>query len=173
LYRLYNRKLFYHLKRLTHSSDVAEELLQEVFLKVWIRREQLEPGLSFSSYIYRIAANLVYDLFRRTARDQKLYAHLVATGSELYDHIELQIDSKEQQQLMENAIASLPPQRQKIFRLCKVEGRSYEEVSKLLGISISTVNDHIVKASRTVKQQLFSSRETAMALLLAYLLNKK
>ena len=59
--------------------------------------------------------------------------------------------------LLENAISKLPPQRQQVFRLCKLEGKSYRDVSELLGISLSTISDHIVKATKSIRNYLEST----------------
>lgn len=169
LYHAYKKRIYSKLYRLLHSETLAEELLQEVFYRLWAKREQLDPDKSFPAYLFRIAANLVYDHFRKAAQDQKLQDHLIATGTELYDHIDRVIDYKESHARLQEAIALLPPQRRKIFNLCKIEGKSYEEVSILLGISTSTINDHIVKATHLIKKQFLNSRETAVFILIAYM----
>jgi len=173
LYRAYNKRIYNNLRKLLHSDEIAEELLQELFYKLWLKRDLLDEQQSFSAYLFRMAANLAYDHFRKAALDQKLQAHLIASGSELYDHIDSLISYKESNEHLQKAIALLPPQRQKIFRLCKIEGKTYDEVSVLLGISTSTINDHIVKATRMVKDQFLGSQETALLLLLAYMLHQK
>ena len=173
LYHAYKRRVYNNLRKLLHSDALAEELLQEVFYKLWVKRESLDTEKLFSAYLFRIAANLVYDHFRKAALDQKLQAHLIASGTELYDHIDTLINYKESNERLQKAIASLPPQRQKVYNLCKVEGKSYDEVSLLMGISTSTINDHIVKASRIIRNQFLDSQETAVALIVSYMLYHK
>lgn len=170
LYHAYKRRVYTNLRKLLHSDALAEEYLQEVFYKLWVRRLQLDPDKVFPAYLFRIAANLVYDHFRKAALDQKMQAHLIASGSELYDHIDTLINYKESQEQLETAIALLPPKRQEIFRLCKVEGKSYEEVSLLLGISTSTINDHIVKGTRLIKDHFLGNQEIAIVFLVTYFL---
>lgn len=173
LYHAYKKRVYTNLRKLLHSDTLAEEYLQEVFYKLWVRRQQLDADKVFPAYLFRIAANLVFDHFRKAALDQKLQAHLIASGTELYDHVDQVIHYKESQEQLSIAIATLPPQRQKIYSLCKIEGKTYEEVSLLLGISTSTINDHMVKASRVIKAHFFGSKETAVALLAAFLMNHK
>lgn len=173
LYRSYKRQIYAKLKKLLHSEEMAEEVLQEVFFKLWLNRDKLDTEQSFSSYLYRIAANLVYDHFRKSTLDIKMQQHFIAAGSELYDHIEEHINYKESQELINRAIESLPPKRQEIFRLIKLEGKTYEEVSRLLNISNSTIQDHIVKATRVVKAQVLGTQETALLFIMVYLLYQK
>lgn len=167
LYDLYKLRILKKLIRLVKQEDIAVELLQDIFLKLWEKRGTLDPDQSFRSYLFRIAENKITDLFRRAAHDKKLLAHLQAAAAELCNTTEETIDFKEQQSLLEQAINSLPPQRQKIFILCKIEGKSYQETAELLGISLGTVNDHMVKAGRAVRKYFNSADLAFMALLMA------
>jgi len=164
LYRLYSLRIFKKLLKLVKQEEIAEELLQDVFLKIWEKRETIDPEKSFRSYLFRIAQNLVTDLFRRAAYDRKLLEHLIAATTELYNPIEEKYNSVEGNAILQQAIDTLPPQRRKIYMLCKIEGKSYEEVSNLLGISTSTISDHIVKATKSLKLY-FSSNELALIIL--------
>ena len=149
---------------------MAQEILQEVFLKVWDHRKHIDPEKSFRSYLFKIAENKAYDFFRKAARDHKLRQLLLAAATESYDHIESIMINKENSQLLQQAIEALPPQRQQVFRLCKLEGKSYEEVSRLLGISTSTISDHIVKASRAVREFIAANHHIAAGMLMMSLL---
>jgi RNA polymerase sigma-70 factor (family 1) len=171
IYHQYKNRIYSNLLKLTRTDDLAEELLQEVFYKLWLNRSQLDRVQSFSSYLYRMTANLVADFYRKAARDKKLQEQLIYTMTELYDHVEDHINYKDSSSILEQAIASLSPQRQTVYNLCKVEGKSYEEVSQILGISTSTINDHIVKATRTIKRQFSTSQEALIVLITACLLH--
>lgn len=162
LYKIYSPRIYSNLKRLTKDEELAKELLQEVFFKVWEKREALNVEVSFQAYLYRISENMVRDFFRKASRDKKLMEHLVSAASEFYSTVEDLYISKENQGLFQKAIDELPPQRKKIFTLCKIEGKSYEEVSALLGVSTSTINDHIVKATKAIRLSLGGPGHNAM-----------
>lgn len=166
LYRVYSLPILKKLIRLVKDEVLAEELLQDVFLKIWEGRENIDPERSFRAYLYRIAQNLVTDLFRRAANDRKLMAHLINASTELYHPFVEKENEAEIRSLLQTAIDILPPQRRKIYTLCKVEGKTYEEVSVLLGISTSTISDHIVKATKMLNKY-GSSHEIAMILVTA------
>lgn len=171
LYDFYSTKILKKLIKLIKDEEVAKELLQDIFLKIWEKRENLDPDKNFSAYLFRITENLVTDLFRRAAFEKKLMAHLVNISTELYNHTEEVMNYKEGRAILQQAIDTLPPQRKKIFTLCKIEGKSYEEAGKLLGISSGTVNDHMVKAARAVKKHYLKS-DMALILLLTHFITR-
>ena len=131
-------------------------------MKIWDNRQNIDIDQSFRSYLFRIAENKAYDFFRKAARDKKLQAQVLVAATEHYEHIESMLFNKENLAILNGAIESLPSQRQQVFRLCKLERKSYQEVSELLGISTSTVSDHIVKATRSVKEYLFANLKSTI-----------
>ncbi len=106
----------------------------------------------------------MYDFLRQAVRDQKRRDYLLIAASEKYTHIEEGLLSKENMNIILSAIESLPPQRKQVFKLCKIEGLSYEEVSAQLGISTSTISDHIVKATRSLRVQMQNDFQLSMGI---------
>jgi RNA polymerase sigma-70 factor (ECF subfamily) len=167
LYHRYSVPVYQNLLKLLKSPEEAEELLQDIFLKVWDKRAALDIHSGFGNYLFAVSRNLVYDFFRKTQRDRHLHARIVSVAAEQYSHIEEKLLRYENENLLQQAVEHLPPVRQKVFRLCKIEGFSYEEVSRLLGISPSTISDHIVKATRSVKEFVHTHQDTTLLLLVA------
>jgi RNA polymerase sigma-70 factor (family 1) len=157
LYHNYKVRIYGNLFKMVKNNEAAEELLQELFVKIWIGKEKLDPEQSFRSYLFKIAENLVYDFFRKAALNKKMEAYLVSVSTNPASPIEQHIYYKEGNYVLAKAIEQLPPKRKQVYILCKIEGKSYEEVSRLLGVSISTVNEHIVKASRVVRKYFLLS----------------
>lgn len=154
LYQAYKVPLGYRLLQLLKNEVFAEELLQDLFLQIWEQREQIDPTRSFRAYLYRIAANMAYNFMRRAALNREILAEIRRSTSELYAHVEERLYQKENKALLTQLIDQLPPQRQKIFRACKMDGRSYKEVADEFGISPHTVNDHIQKALAFLRKKL-------------------
>lgn len=136
---------------------LADELTQDVFVKVWTKRHLLDSEQSFRSYLFSIAQHLVYDTYRKMSRDESLVNKVKLISTELYTHTEEDIYYKETAEMVQKAIELLPTQQRRVFQACKIEGRSYEEVARELNISVSTVNGHIVKATKTVAEYLSKS----------------
>lgn len=150
IYSTYKKKIGGNLYRLLKSWDLVEDILQELFIKIWQNRSMLDTNKNFEAYIFNIASNLVNDHFRKVAKDQKLSAELWNRLTEIYHPFNEDNGVAADQELYRN-IDQLPSQRKKVFVMCKIEGKSYSEVSRLLNISESAVNDHITKANRFLK----------------------
>lgn len=167
LYDRYAGKLTANLLRLLKSPELTEEILQELFLKIWETRNQIDPEKSFRSYLFRIAHNMVYQTFRESARQRRLEDYLMASTSGYTNALEEGIHHKEMEALFRQAIEKLPPKRREVYKLFKLEGKSYEEISQQLQISASTINDHLQKANQFLKSQI--GRETMSILVMVYL----
>ncbi|MGZ3874531.1 MAG: RNA polymerase sigma factor [Mucilaginibacter sp.] len=155
-YNLYSAPIYRKLLKLVKVDLVAEEILQGLFIKLWEKKRLLDPERPIKLYLNQMAQNMVIDFYRNLAREQSLQVSLKNKLSEMSQSTEEKIIFKETSDLLEKAVSMLPNQQQTVFRLCKLEGRSYDEVSKILGISSSTINGHIVKATKKVKAYLIN-----------------
>lgn len=162
IYRVYSPRIFLNILKMVKSAEDAQEILQDVFVKVWEKRELIDPEQSFKSYLFQISRFTVYNFIRKINLDKKLKAYLSRESTELYTHIEESIAYRESDRFIMDAIEELPNQRKQIYKLCKIEGKSYAEVGQQLGISPSTINDHIVKATKFLK-----ARHTSFGTVLA------
>lgn len=156
IYKKYSPGLYSRLIKILKSGTMAEDILQDVFIIVWNNREKIDTNRCFQAYLSCIAVHKCYDHFRKIARTNKVYSKLPLTENQytLNDQV---LINKEESTVLFKTIELLPPKRKLIFRLCKVDGKSYEEVSNQLGISISTISDHIVKANTFIRSRLFHS----------------
>lgn len=151
---------------------IADELLQDVFLKVWLKKDTINLEKSFKPWLYTIAQNTVYDYYRKLAQDKKMQDHLIHTFATFYNQTEDYIYNKERTAVLNEAIEQLPPQRREIFRLCKLEEKSYKEVAEQLNISVSTVSNQLVHATKAVKDHVFfHSKEFLVFAIALYLKN--
>ncbi|MBS0027679.1 RNA polymerase sigma factor [Chitinophaga sp. 22321] len=169
LYKVYSKPLYLRILRMVKNQDDAQELLQELFIKLWNKRETIDIEKSFQSYLYTIAQNLVFNHFRKIANDQSLVKSLLINATEYYLD---RIDSSENNEIarvLHQAIDQLPPQGKKIFQLCKLSGKSYEEVADILGISIATVNSHMTKSLQSIRKYVITHRNVISIVLTTYI----
>lgn len=169
LYNIYAPKVYTNILRLVKSTSITEEILQDVFQKIWENRERIDLTKSYKYYLITIARNLAFDYFKSETKKRHLYDHLVQQSMERSNSVQEKLDYKETDNILKEAIASLSPQRQLVYTLCKLEGKSYEEVSRILNISPSTISDHIVKATKFIKE--YYIRHQIFLILAACLVN--
>jgi len=157
LYQRYANRIYGKLLRLTRSAEVAEELLQDVFMKVWERRESLNPALSFRSYLFRIAEHLISDYYRLAAKDRRMYDYLLRAGMSHEHPFDEDAESQLYQQnweRLQEAVGQLPLKCREVYTLCKIEGKSYREVASQLDMSTATISNHMTKANKLIRSYL-------------------
>lgn len=154
LFEGYSYKLFgFALKYFKNESD-AEELVQEVFVKVWENRQTLKSELSFKSYLFTIALNQIRKHFNKqaislryleTLENEQEYTNNQAANNDNYETALLQINL---------IIEQIPPRRREIFLKSKLEGKSSKEIATELNISAGTVDNQVSDALRFIRSQL-------------------
>ena len=170
IYVKYSKMLLPKMHRMIKIPEIVEELLQDVFLKVWLNRAEIDLNKSFKSWIFTIAQNTIYAYYRKLALDAKMQKHLLETFAEFYEQTEDYIFSKERLSLLNEAIEKLPAQRKEIFRLCRIEGKSYQEAAEILSLSPSTVSNQLVSATKYIRRYVFfHAQEFILLCIAAYL----
>ena len=163
LYNRYHGPLYHYLLHFVKSPGLAEDLVHEVFLKLWTIRNRLQVNTSLPAYLYRICHNMGLDALKKTARDRTLRREVLEW---LEPAGETNTDITRQEQLLAAAVASLPPQRQKVFQLCRIEGKTYEEAARELGISRHTIKEHMVHSLKTLRGYVAAKDKLLLAFLL-------
>uniref|UniRef100_F4CCY9 RNA polymerase, sigma-24 subunit, ECF subfamily n=1 Tax=Sphingobacterium sp. (strain 21) TaxID=743722 RepID=F4CCY9_SPHS2 len=169
IYDHYSQAIYGKLRKFVKISAVADEMLQDVFLKVWENRHTLDSNYSLKPWLYRVTENEIYKFYRKVALDVKLQTHILQTFDELYTHTEEDYYLKESRKLLQDAMTDMPPRCREVFELCRLQGKSYEEAALQLDISISTVSNHLVRATAIVRKTLFQSTDMAMIVVTAYM----
>jgi len=166
IYNRYYNQLYSHVLRYIKIQELAEDIVQDVFLKLWNIRGQLKPELSVKSYLYRIGRNDVFKMMKRIAVDTELRARIAESIEEINLEQAPDMQWREYSLMLENAISKMPPQRRRVFKLCRQEGKTYEETAAMLGISKYTVKEHMMLAMKFLRQY-FHKADIVLGLLLA------
>ena len=148
----YNRDRIYTIAyRISHSTIIAEEIVQDVFLKIWLRRDHLVEIQNFNAYLLVIARNKVYKVLKRIAKDYELT--LLTSDDQLSadDNTEDLLMSKEYNLLLKKAIDRLPDQQKQVYHFIKEEGLKREEAAGLLHLSPETVKFHLAQAMKNIR----------------------
>jgi RNA polymerase sigma-70 factor (ECF subfamily) len=158
IYTLFSHKLFSFVLKIVKDDDEAEDIVQEVFVKIWESRARLDDYKLLNSYIFTIAYNNSIDLIRKRINSSKYLAHL-ENSSVIQDNTtfisELEYDELSSQ--VEKLIARLPERQQHVYLLHREKGLSYSEIAEQLGISKNTVENHMVKALKYLRQNMDNS----------------
>lgn len=167
LFEKYAPRIYsFSLNYLKNKND-AEELVQDVFLKIWEKRNVLDSSQNIKAFIFKIAVNTIYDFVRRKNIEHAFedYARLNYTKDSNYTWHEVIFE--EMLQNLDNLVAKLPEQQQKIFRLSKLEGFTNDEIAKKLDLSKRTVENHLYRAISFLKEHY--KDQSILALLFFYI----
>lgn len=143
LYVKYKDKLYYYCFSILFDSTVAEDLVQDTFVKVWENRATVSSHLSFSSYIFTIIHNQTVTYIRRLQTEKNVVSQWLIEYSETDESTISNIISEEYESFLEKATENLSPKRKLVFRLSREEGLSHKEIAQRLGISVYTVQEYI------------------------------
>lgn len=152
---------------ITKSSTLAEDLVQDIFSKIWTSRKKLIAIERFDDYLFIIARNTIYTALRRQSRSDSFVRELMRIGQAAGQTPEEELSAKQSHALIQEAIRQLSPQQQSVYRLSREEGLKYDQIAEKLGISKNTVRIHMIKALEFLRQYLNMHRES---LLLAFFL---
>lgn len=152
VYNRYHKSIYRYLISIFQVPDMAEDLTHEVFIKLWEVREKLDIKGNFKSYLFRMSHNLAVDMSKALARDRQLRDRLILHYQGFSD-MELRTleELKRFDNLVEEALQSLSPARRRVYELCKIEGKTYQEAADLLQISPNTVKEHMGQALATLR----------------------
>ncbi|MFI5133281.1 MAG: RNA polymerase sigma factor [Chitinophagales bacterium] len=166
LYLHYCPQLYTNLLRMIRDPLLAEEMVQELFTRIWQNRENKGIKENFAGYIYRIGQHLVHDFFRKMHRDRILLERFRSMVSEDYETIEQTLHLRESSVILEKAIEQLPPQQKKVYELVKMKGCTYKKAAEIMGISPLTVKEYLVATKKSIQNYMLSHMDSAFGLLL-------
>ena len=144
--------LFRYALRLVHSEEIAEDLVQDAFLRIWQKRSELDPNRSLRAFLYTVVRNLALSHDRVLKNRKSLLAqmeHPVSPSSP-----EETVNTKWLGIRIRQWINELPDRRKEAFQLSRFDGLSYEEIANIMGVSIKTVDNHVWKALSHLKSRL-------------------
>lgn len=154
VYDFYYQSIYKYALHLLKSESLAEEIIQETFLKIWINRIRLPEILNLESYLVTIARNRSLDILRQSALRYRKDQTLKNTFEFSTNETEEQIILKDTRLILSEAIAQLPPQQKQVYDLCKQQGLKYDEVAKIMNLSPLTVQSYMKIALRAIREYM-------------------
>lgn len=153
LYRKYWPKVYNFSRLYLSSITEVEEVVQEVFVKVWEMRNFLREDDNFKGFLFIITRNLIFNQFRKSFNENAYKLTVLASTLPYYD-MEDELSAADLQAFIQKMILELPPRQQKVFNLSRNEHLTYKEIATRLNISEKTVERHINEALKFLKKNI-------------------
>ncbi|WP_159520424.1 RNA polymerase sigma factor [Sunxiuqinia indica] len=153
LFKRYGQKLFMFSLSYLKEADQAEEIVQEVFLKVWTNRFSLKTGTSFQSYLFTIAFNSIKKSFNRKAKENQFRLELVDQLDDGRDCVEYENNFQLVLTKLDGFISEMPERRKEVFIRRKQHGIPVKQIAEEFGVSAKTVENQITEAMKYLKKR--------------------
>jgi len=154
LFGYYYPRLYQFSKSILKIDNEIDDILQEVFVKIWLNRQKIGNAETFNAYIFTITKNEVLNLIRKNLRDHTFRDQLFLRSVAEEYQPENQLEFEEIKAGIDQIVAKLPEKRQQIFILSRTNGLSNKEISAQLNISEKTIEDHITHAIKQIKRSM-------------------
>jgi len=154
LYDRYSKKLLNFSLSIVKSREEAENIVQEVFLALWMNRDNISRDASVKYYIFTITYNTSISALRRKAKDDKFFEQLKDMQDSSVEQEDLQTEFSDLQGRLSVILDELPARQKEIFILHKVNGLKYQEIASKLNISVNTIENHMSRALKTIRSKL-------------------
>ena len=159
----YYQRLCVYAQSLCNDHNTAEDIVQNVFVKIWVKRKKINPDLSIKSYLYKSVYNEFINQYRKNKP-------VIFLEKKYFEAIDLVVDIEPEELesliiLMNIEIENLPSKCKEIFLMNKKEGLTHTEISEYLNISTKTVEGHITRAFKILTEKLGTKMEAVLFLL--------
>ncbi len=155
LFDIFHLRVYHYILSFVKSFQTAEDLTQEIFLKVWTKRIQLNDNKDFSSFLFVMTRNLVYDHLRKSkSKREFIKKYFEFKEMQLSYSTDDIVQLNEYERYLNQIIKKLPKQKQKIYILSRKEGKNNQEIAQILGITTKSVKNSLWETLKIIKEQL-------------------
>ncbi|MDP4251189.1 MAG: RNA polymerase sigma-70 factor [Bacteroidota bacterium] len=152
LFRRYDKRFYFFALKMIHDPVIAEDLTQEIFIKIWENRRILDTVNNPEAYLLTTAANHALNQIKKNLSEQKMLKRLAAYSRENFiSNTDERLLLHDQEALLQQALERLPKQQKRVYHLSRLSGLNYEEIAGILKISPHTVRNHLVEALRSIR----------------------
>jgi RNA polymerase sigma-70 factor (family 1) len=166
LFNTHHQLLGTHIFRITESAELAEEVVQDVFLKIWMSRETLTNVQNFKAYLFVVSKNHALNCLRKVAK-QRQHQKAIEQNALV---ISSENNDPQFYSLLDEAINHLPPQQQKVYLLSRHNRLKYQEIASQMGLSRETVKKYLQGATHSITSFMRSNIDISAMIAMAFTL---
>lgn len=153
IFDAYSPKVYRLALKFLNSPHAAEEVVQDVFMDVWLRRKKMADVLNFGAYLHGMAKKQVFDAYRRKSNFIEMIRE-IGYQEQADNATERMVQEDEREKLLQEAVRSLPDHQRKIFQLAREEGLSHEAIAERMNLSRLAVKAHMKRILRFIRTRL-------------------
>lgn len=170
LYTLYRSLVYRFIYSYVKSPQLADDLTQEIFTKIWENKSGLSDRHTFKSFLFTISRNHTLNFLKRASVDQTA-KNIILSNYSHDESLEENLQTKDYMEYLQGLLVSLTPQSREVFRLCRQEYKSYDEAAQILGISRSAVKKHMIKSMKILGDAVKRDLGIPLGVFLTYLIH--
>ena len=164
-YHSYHQSIYANIIKIVQLPQSAEDILQDVFLAFWENRGKFAGQASVAGWLFVVSYNKSLSFLKKKLKESTVLLEDPSLVDRLMDAPVVDEDFyRKQLEILEHAVSTLPERKQKVFRLCRFEGKSVEETARILGISSNSVKDYLKQSSRLLRQHVQKEYASELAL---------
>lgn len=171
LFDIYKDKIYAFSYKILKSKDLADDIVIEVFAKIWKGREFIQPGLTFQAYLFKITKNHIVNFLNKASSDSRVQEQLLISVNYYRSSTEEEIIYNEYLTIAKQVINQMPKRRRQVFKLKTEQGMSYEQIASHLGVSKNTVKSHLTAATTHLRSVFNMYPDKTAMLFLVFLYN--
>ncbi|MET4084036.1 RNA polymerase sigma-70 factor (family 1) [Pedobacter sp. UYP30] len=152
LYDLYFHQITVYVFKISKSKEVTAEIVQDIFLKLWQKREELPQIENIKAYLYSLSRNRSIDYLRKLAREGKVIQALTEYHKKYSNATDQKMDAEDLLLIIEQALYFLSDQKKRIFQLSKIDGMSHDEIAEMTNLSKSTIKNHLSESLKYLRE---------------------
>ncbi len=167
LYKKYCKRVYKFGYSILKSPEDSENLMQDVFLRLWENRHKVEKDASIKSYVFTIAYNSAISVIRKKIKESQFVEYLKSLQEINIEPVNLELEYNELTKKLDEIVKALPQRQKEVYLMHKVDGLKYNEIAERLHISENTIENHMSRALKTIREKL--GNYSVIAILFFYL----
>ena len=168
MYDHYKPALYRFVFNILKSADLTNDTCQEIFIKIWEERAKLHEVISFRYYLLTVGKNHSLNVLKKVLQEEKTLSIFIRDYIEINNELEEKMQFDEYQDFINKVLMTLTPQSRKIFKLCRLQGMSYDEAAMVVGVSRNIIKKHMVKSMKVFRTAVEKDLGIAVNVLSAF-----